>query len=148
MILTPFQELIVNCKPEIGKPVFMLSGAGSGKSVGLDARAKCVDFLYYKVGDITGSLGYDEVIYEVGATSMVNEILLVSKLKRVIVFVTPIDFVKHFADKLKGEYTIISGFSFQDNPYLQDNYTEYLKQAKSDDMKALTGVWNINKETK
>ena len=47
LYLTEFQKLIVNCKPEINKPVFVLCGAGTGKTFALNERAETHMFLYY-----------------------------------------------------------------------------------------------------
>lgn len=149
--LTEFQKLIVNCKPEINKPVFVLCGAGAGKTFALNERAKNIDFLYFKdvinanvfrehnkcwnIKNIhTRFQGFEEIVFE-GYLSP----LLVSSFideKRIIVFTNGVDFVKDFANRLKGEYTIISGFNVRDNPYLDNSaYEECLNSLHSNDRK-------------
>lgn len=150
--LTEFQKLIVNCKPEINKPVFVLCGAGVGKTFALNERAKKVNFLYFhpnpylfKEYNISENInvglcsdGYEEVVLE--GTDRINYMLKVFpnifEKKRVIAFTNGVDFVKDFANRLKGEYTIISGFNVYDNPYLNNStYEECLNSLHANDRK-------------
>lgn len=135
--LTEFQKLIVDCEPKKNKPVFVLSGCGSGKTFALNQRAIKDNFLYYRdispgflrsTGEYynirnihTNFQGYEEVVFE--GYSDPNLILRLIPHKKLIVFTNGVDFVADFANKLKGEYIIISGFNVDDNPYLEN--TQY-----------------------
>lgn len=140
IILTEFQKLVVECEPEINKPVFILTGVGCGKTVAFNERAKVKNFLYHtesrlfarnvhkecpiiNCGSCVG--GFNEIVFEVGVVGYKNKILDLIKRKKVIICTNPIDFVNHFANHLKGEYTVISGYNVKDNPHLIKDCSDY-----------------------
>lgn len=157
--LTYFQKLIVNCEPEINKPVFVLSGAGVGKTFALNARAKIKNFLWYhrcpgvikrtqrNVENISMGYiyeGYEEIVFE-----MAHDVELILELidrMKVIVFTNGVDFVEKFANRLKGEYTIISGFNIEDNPYSTPDYRDCLKSLNQKDRKRFYDASFLNNE--
>jgi len=156
VVLTEFQKLVVECKPEINKPVFILTGVGCGKTFAFNERAKVKEFLWYtesknlawyvskeynnlKCGSYIDK--FEEVVFEVGSLFFRDSILddLIHR-KKVIVCTNPIDFVEYFANRLKGEYTIISGYNIRDNFHLRrscSNYEECLKGFSLVDRKKL-----------
>jgi len=154
VVLTEFQKLIVNCKPEMNKPVFILSGRGSGVTFALNERAKYIGFLYYhpnfwamcglfsrdgiplNLNSGKFPQGYEEVAFE----NHIDPDLILSLIpnKRIIVCTNGVDFVEKFANNLKGQYTIISGFNVIDNPYLDNTrYAWFLRDLNKEDKKRL-----------
>ena len=158
--LTYFQKLIVNCEPEINKPVFVLSGAGTGKTFALNERAKIKNFLYYhRYPDVIKrnnlsveniSIGYIYEDYEEIVFEMAHDVELILELidrMKVIVFTNGVDFFDKFANRLKGEYIIISGFNVEDNPYSTPEYRGNLKSLTQKNRKRLyEGSFLNNKE--
>ena len=128
IIFTEFQRLVIDCKPEANKPVFVLVGRANGTTTALNYRCMihssvrsayvCEmhpralyekhEYLQYVYPE--EAMGYEEYIFDNrGDTEFALSLI---KTKKVIICCTPHDFQNNIVNKLKGEFTVITGFGF------------------------------------
>jgi len=158
-VLTEFQKLIVDCEPEIGKPVLILSGAGSGKTWAIGQRSlkkdlvsihlhahskrKCRDkedcskyIIQDKIHQSDCEIVFDPIFD-------IDTFIEVCEVKKVIGICTPVEFISNIGPRMKGEYTIISGYNANHNPHLDSKYIELLYSLSYKNRSNLLGEWGV-----